>query len=65
MPQTSDRAPVPRKKTRRTRRVQEQRESQKTSNLFDLEISSEILSLIPRSFAKQHSVFPLEKKATV
>lgn len=62
MPQTSDRAPVPRKKTRRTRRVQEPRESQKTSNLFDLEISSEILSLIPRSFAKQHSVFPLEKK---
>lgn len=62
MPQASERKPLPRKKTRRTRKNQEARESQTTTNLFDLEINSEILSLIPRSFAKKHSVFPLEKK---
>lgn len=66
MPQSSER--TPRRKPRRPLKKSENTTSSttaekiQTGNLFDLEISSEVLSLIPRSFAKQHSVFPLEKK---
>lgn len=66
MPQSSER--TPRRKPRRPLKKSESSpssttaEKTQTGNLFDLEISSEVLSLIPRSFAKQHSVFPLEKK---
>jgi type IV pilus assembly protein PilB len=66
LPQSSER--TPRRKPRRPLKKSESSpssttaEKTQTGNLFDLEISSEVLSLIPRSFAKQHSVFPLEKK---